>query len=474
MNFKQPIFALLLGLMLATSFASAQECAESSPCDITVWQIFSDHRGDWIIDIAARFNELYPQYNVMVENPGDYFAILDQYTLAQEQGNPPEIALIFDAGLQFAADSGYFKYADDIINGREEVLGQVVNFSDIVSPASSYYTIDGRWASVAWNTSTSISYANMDILKDVGISSIPSTWQELLVACEALQPKVDAGEIEGCASWPFDNWFTEQWLAQMNQYLVNNENGRAERATELLLTTDEFLSIANFYREMFEKGYYVYTGTRRDWAGAGNLFNSGRVAFSLSSSADARNKVEAAKAADFELATGKLIRNADYDYNGNIIGGATMWITAGLGQEIEDGAMAFLLFMNNTENSASFHTASGYIPIRNSSVELLQKLEPGNNVFWDIASKSRMDIETSDWFAANPNFLTASIQLSESTVNNASAGAKFGTFRETRDLIEAGMEDVMLNGKDPVEVFTAVKADSDKLLEDYNFLYTDN
>jgi hypothetical protein len=136
--------------------------------------------------------------------------------------------------------------------------------------------------------------------------------------------------------------------------------------------------------------------------------------------------------------------------------------------------MAFLLFMNNTENSASFHTASGYIPIRNSSVELLQNLKAGNNIFWDIASKSRVDIDSSDWFAANPNFLTASIQLSESTVNNASAGAKFGTFRETRDLIEAGMEDVMLNGKDPVGVFTAVKAEADKLLEDYNFLYTDN
>ena len=452
--------------------AFAQTCTEASKCDITVWHIFSDHRGDWLNDAAARFNELYPQYNIIPEVPGDYTAILDGYTLAQEQGNPPEIALIFDAGLQFAADSGFFKYADDIIAGREEILGQSVNFADIVGPVTSYYTVDGRWASVAWNTSTAISYANMDILKSVGIAEIPTTWNELIAACEALQPKVDAGELEGCASWPLDNWFTEQWLAQMNQYLVNNENGRADRATELLLTTDEFLSAAAFYREMFEKGYYVYTGTRRDWTGSGNLFNSEQVAFSLSSSADARNKVEAAKTADFELATGKLIRNDDYEYNGNIIGGATMWITAGLEPEVEDGAMAFLLFINNTENSASFHTASGYIPIRNSSVELLQNLRAGNNVFWDVDNKTRTDVDATDWFAENPNFLTASVQLSESTVNNASAGAKFGTFRETRDLIETGIEDIMVNGKDATTVLTAVKEQADKLLEEYNFLYT--
>jgi sn-glycerol 3-phosphate transport system substrate-binding protein len=453
--------------------ALAQTCTEAAKCDITVWHIFSDHRGDWLIDAANRFNELYPQYNITPENPGDYTAILDGYTLAQEQGNPPEIALIFDAGLQFAADSGFFKYADDIVAGREEILGQAVNFDDIVKPAASYYTVDGRWASVAWNTSTSISYANMDILKSVGIEAIPTTWQELMSACEALQAKVDAGELEGCASWPLDDWFTEQWLAQMNQYLVNNENGRADRATELMLTTPEFLAVTDFYRTMYEKGYYVYTGTRRDWDGPSNLFNTGKIAFSLSSSADARNKVEAAKAGDFELATGKLIRNDDYEYNGNIIGGATMWITAGLEPEVEDGAMAFLLFINNTENSASFHTASGYIPIRNSSVELLQNLQPGNNIFWDVDNKTRADIESSNWFETNPNFLTASIQLSESTVNNASAGAKFGTFRETRDLIETGVEDIMLNGKDAKEVMSAVEEQANKLLEEYNFLYTE-
>jgi sn-glycerol 3-phosphate transport system substrate-binding protein len=469
------LIATLLVLAATTAVvpAFAQQCTEDAPCDITVWQIFSDQRLDWIVDTADRFNAEYPQYNVIIENPGDYFQILDQYTLAAESGEQPEIAQFFDAGLQFAADSGFFKPADEIIAGRNEVLGQEVNFDDIIPVIGRYYTIDGVWQSVPWNTSTAISYANMDILNSVGIEEVPATWDDLLALCEAVQPLVEAGELEGCAAWPFDNWFTEQWIAGMGGFLVDQENGRVGRATEVLLTSDEMLSIADFYTELYTNDYYVYTGTRRDWGGTRALFGQGEVAFALFSSASARGVTEDALASGFEVGTGKLIHNSDFEYNGNILGGATMWITDGLDPEVEEGAMAFLLYLNNTENSASHHTASGYVPIRQSSVDLLQSLEAGNEIFWDVQTNSRIDIEGSNWFEENPNFLTASTQLAESTVNNSSAGAKFGTFRETRDFIERAMEDIMLNGADPMATLEATKEEVDNLLEEYNLLYVE-
>lgn len=471
MKISQLFASLIVAVTLLSSFSFAKECTEEKPCDINFWQIFTGPRGAWAEDAAVRFNELYPEYNVIVEQPGDYYAVFDQYILAQEQGNPPEIVQFFDAGLQYAADSGYFKYADDIINGREEILGQEMNFDDIIEVITSYYTLDGVWASVAWNTSSAISFANMSLLKSVGITEIPQTWGELMVACEALQPLVDAGDIEGCATWPFDNWFTEQWLAQMNQYFVNNENGRAARATQVLLGTDEFLSIANFYQEMYEKGYYVYTGTRRDWTGAGNLFSEGKVAFTISSSSLARAFQDASQRDGWELDSEILMHNEDYGWTGNILGGATLWITDGLEPAIEDGAMAFLLFMNSTENSASWHTASGYVPIRTSSVELLKNIPEENSLLWDTAESTLTNIPVSDWFAANPPFETASIQLANSTVNNATAGAKFGTFVESRTIIETGMEDVMLNSKNPSDVFEKINDELNVLLEEYNFLY---
>ena len=158
---------------------------------------------------------------------------------------------------------------------------------------------------------------------------------------------------------------------------------------------------------------------------------------------------------------------------GNILGGATMYISNGLAPEVRDAAMAFLLFFSNTENSASWHTASGYVPVRNSSIELLKNLEPGNELLWDIPSGERVDIEVADWYAANPNFLTASTQLGNSTVNNATRGSTYGTFQQSRPYYSGVVEEYMLNGGDLDAMIAETNAELTELLQEYNFLFAD-
>ena len=114
--------------------------------------------------------------------------------------------------------------------------------------------------------------------------------------------------------------------------------------------------------------------------------------------------------------------------------------------------MAFLLFFSNTENSASWHQTSGYVPVRNSSIALL---------------------EGQGWYEANPNFLTASIQLGESQVTIATQGAIFGTFVETRNIITQAIEDAMLTDGDVGEIMAKAEAEANVLLEEYNLLYVD-
>src|SRR5690606_36316331 len=93
-------------------------CTDASTCEIETWIAFTDFRLDWAIERANEFNEMYPQFNVTVAEYTDYEPLLDAYTLAQEQGNPPEIIQLFEVGTQFAIDSGWFKPVSEIINGR--------------------------------------------------------------------------------------------------------------------------------------------------------------------------------------------------------------------------------------------------------------------------------------------------------------------------------------------------------------------
>ena len=465
--------AFVLLLIAITVGAIAPSFAQE-PIDLEVWVAFSDHRYDWAVDTADRFNALYPEFNVRMVSVGNYDTIVNNYTLAREEDNYPEIVQIFDAALQFAVDTGWFSYAEEIIDGREVVHGQTVDFDDIIPVISNYYTVDGVWASVAWNTSTPIMYYNVEVLAQAGIEELPRTWADILAACEALQPLVDDGTISACASWPFSGWFIEQWLAQQNEYMVNNENGRAGRATEFNLDTDAYRAIAEFYRELYVNDYFIFEG-QDQWGPAIQNFVSGKVAIHMSSSADARSSSEGAAVTGFTLDTTGMAYNQDAPsgWAGNILGGATMWISNGLAPEVEEAAMAFLLFFSSTENSASWHTASGYVPVRNSSIELLKNLEPGNQILWDIPSSSRVDIETDDWYATFPNYLTASTQLGETTVNNATRGSTYGTFQQSRPYYNGLVEEYMLNGGDLDAMIEETNAKLTELLQEYNFLFAD-
>ncbi|MAS36510.1 MAG: ABC transporter substrate-binding protein [Anaerolineaceae bacterium] len=446
------LFLIVLVLTLFVVPAQAQSCTADSPCDIRTWIAFTDFRLDWAKERAAEFTEMNPQFNVVISEYTDYEPLLDAYTLAQEQGNPPEIIQLFEVGTQFAIDSNWFKPVSEIINGREEVLGQPVGFDDIIPVVSSYYTIGGDWSSVAWNTSTPILYGNMTLLAEAGIDTLPTTWQEMEAVCEQLQPLVDAGTIAGCVTWPNHGWFFEQWLAQQNELLVNNGNGRDDRPTEVNLTSDSALNIVQWHQDMYDSGYYVYSGVQRDWTGTVQSFSSQQVPLIMTSSASAGGIVSSAEETGFEVKTGTMVYDDEIGWTGNILGGATMWITDGLDAEIEEGALAFLLFFSNTENSADWHKVSGYVPVRNSSVELLQ---------------------SEGWYDENPNFLTASIQLGESQVTPATQGAVFGTFVETRDIITQAIEDAMLLGGDVSEIMSAAQTEATTLLEEYNLLYVE-
>jgi len=449
---KLLLIAIALLLFPISAPASAQSsCTADSPCELEVWIVFTDHRLDWAKERANEFMELHPEYTVTIVPQENYFTLLDAYALASDQGITPEISQISDIGTRFVLDAGYFKPVYEIIAGREEVLGHPVDFEDFIPLLSSYYTLDGEWASVPWNSSTPILYANMNLLRQVGLDApLPTTWQELEAACVQLQPLVDDGTITGCFTAPLESWHFEQWLAQHNADLVNNGNGRDERATEVDLTSDAAIAIAQWHQDMYNSGYFVYTGSRDDTRGPLQVFSSQQAAFYISTSASAGSVTASAAETGVEVLTGRMPYNADFGWTGNIIGGGSMWITDGLEPEIEEGALAFLLFFSNTENAASWHQISGYVPVRQSAVDLL---------------------EEQDWYEQNPNFLVASQQLADGQVTSATRGAVLGPFTEIRHLISQALENAMLTGGDVTAIMAQAEEEANVLLEDYNLLF---
>jgi sn-glycerol 3-phosphate transport system substrate-binding protein len=439
-----------IGALAAAALTVMPTFAQTTPTDVRVWIGFTDTRLDWVRGVAAEFNAAHPEYNVIVDGYGSYEEILDATVNAIDQGAPPAVVHWFEVGTQFARDSGYFKPIEDAIAGREEILGEKVDIADFIPPVSSYYTIDGKFTSMPWNSSSAIMYSNTALLEEAGVEGIPSTWAEVEAACEKVMA---LKKTTGCISWPNHGWFFEQWIAQQDAPFANNDNGRTERATEVLLNSDAAVKTATWWQDMYNKGYYTYTGVQRDWDGTEQAFETGALAMIISSSADASNVITVAAENDIEVVTSRMPNNQEVPWTGNLIGGGSLWLLNDLDPVVEDGAVAFLLFLNNAEHAAAWHETTGYLPITASSQALLD--EQG-------------------WYDTNPNFRTAYDQINDSTVTVATSGALLGTFRETRDIVTQAIEDLMLKGGDPAERLAQASEDANKLLAEYNKLYTDN
>jgi sn-glycerol 3-phosphate transport system substrate-binding protein len=423
--------------------------------EVNVWIAFTDARLDWARDVATDFNDQIDGYTVTVQGYDNYEALFDATLLAQDQGNPPAIVQYFEAATTEAADavsgSGepLFTNMEEAIGGRDEILGVPVVFDDIVDAATNYYTLDGQLSSMPWNTSSAIMFTNMDILDAAGVNAIPETWDEIEQACETIAAS-DAA-TDHCITWPNHSWFIEQTIAQQGEVLANNDNGRAGRADEVNIDSDAMVDYVTWWQQLQEDGHYVYTGVQRDWDGTYNAFAAQQLPFLIYSSSDTTLLTEEGESGGFEVVASFMPRNADRtDGGGNIIGGATLWLVDGLEQDVEDVALAFVNFLNSPENAADWHRVTGYIPITNAAIELL---------------------ESEGWFDENPNSAVAGEQLEAAPSTPATAGVLMGNFVAIRDVITEAIEDVLVNNLDPAERMAEADSRAQQLLDEYNSLF---
>jgi len=452
MSVRKGLALLICTIMAISATMSAMPTKAQAPAEVRMWIAFNDARLDWAKARADEFNKQFPQFKVTIEGFADYEPLNKSLDNAVQQKTKLPVAIVqmFEVGTQRARDLGLFKPIAEAFGDKKEINGLKIDFSDILPVITSYYTLDGKWTSMPWNTSTPITYANADMLKAIGVDKVPETWQDLESVCSKLMAKKADLKLDGCFAFPNHGWIMEQWIAAQGGLFANNDNGRKARATETMLDSQQAVDTAAWVQDMYNKKYLLYTGKQRDWDGVELAFTSGKIAFVISSSGDASAVVDAAKSNKINVAGGRMPYNAKTGWKGNLIGGASLWLVNGLDPKVEEGALTWMVFLTNTENAASWHKASGYVPIRLSAVKLL---------------------EDQGWFKDNPVFAVAGKQLADSPAGVNTSGALMGTFAETRDLVTQAVENLMLKGGDPAATLKDVKKKADDLLKKYNSLY---
>lgn len=429
---------------------------QNEPVTIDVWLAYYPFPGhdEGFEELAEKFGRAHPGYRVDIKFV-NYWTLPAKVAKAVEEGHPPTIAEYYYTSTQQARDakakdgSPLYTSVEEAIGGRTEILGEPVVIDGIVAAARDYYSYDGKLFSVPRNTSTALMYANTTLLEAAGISELPRTWAEFETACAAVAGLPDPPAHP--STWAVHGWLFQQAVAQQGGLLADHDNGRSGRAEKVNLASDELLAYATWWQRLHRQGLYTYTGKEADWLGAFKAFASGQVALTFGSSHETGTMVRAGQEAGFEVGVGRLPHNDRVPDAGAIIGGDSAFLAAGLDKATEDGALAFLQYLLNPENAASYHkTGGGWIPVTEPAIAKLT--EEG-------------------WFTENPHLRVATEQLHAATDTPASRGALLGDFPGIQHVLDEAMIDVLVSDADPGTRFARATTDAQALLDRYTAEY---
>jgi len=426
----------------------------TSVLDIWVSDLTFPGYMDWWIRKASEFEEAHPRYRVAIRGL-DFFTGPRQIADAVASGTGPAVAEYYFYMSQVARDTrtpdGAPRYTSvqDAIDGRSEILGEPVVIDDIVPAVREYYTYDCDLTSMPSIATTSLLYANTDLLEKAGQSRLPRTWREVEAACSALAA-LDDGPAHAI-TWSNHGMFFQQALAAQGGPLTDFHNGRSGRATRVDLSSPAMLAWARWWRRLHEAGHYLHTGGIPDWQGTFQAFADRAVGLRISSSNDVSYMVGAAAEAGFDIEVGPFPYNDEVPFGGNAIAGSSFWLADRLDPAVRDGALAFLQFVHSPVNAAQRHKVSSFVPLTHGAYDVLQH---------------------EGWFDTHPYHRAASDALRAYPDGRPgtwppSRGAQFGEFARVQDIMTAAMRDV-LDGADTEERFARATLDAQRLLSAYN------
>ncbi|GAA3071452.1 extracellular solute-binding protein [Streptosporangium carneum] len=405
---------------------------------------------DPLIRLGEAFERAHPEYRINIEGH-HYRRIAEEVHHAAERGRPPAVAEYYYSGTLAARDAltrdgrPLFTSVEKAVAGRKEILGEPVVLDDIEPPLRDYYTYDGDLTSMPTVATTSLLYTNTTLLNAAGVSRVPRTWNELEAACEAVA-RLPQGPPHA-VTWANHGTLFQQAIAMQGGLLADHGNGRSGRPLTVNLASEEMLAWARWWRRLHREGHYLHSGKTADWLGTFQAFATQQVVFRFSSSIDVTNTVQAGENGGFGVEVSRLPYNDDVPYGGNVIAGTSLWLADGLDQATQDGALAFMQYLNSPANAAEWHKSTSFIPITRASFDLL---------------------EGEGWFDKHPYHRVAGDQVNGAHGAPGSLGALLGDFAGTHDAMTQAMDDVLSRGADPAARFAQANEEAQRRLDRYH------
>lgn len=366
------------------------------------------------------FNGAQSDYKVVASHKGNYSETLNAGIAAFRAGEQPDILMVFEVGTAtMMAAKGAVKPVYEVM----AAAGADFDQSKYIGSVKGYYTSpDGNMLSLPFNSSTPVLWVNRDKLSEAGIDPDIdlSTWEKVGAVLDELK----AAGVDCPLTTAWQSWIhLENFSTYHNTPFATKENGFAGTDTELAFNGPAQVAHIGAMGDWARDGKFIYAGRRNE---GGANFRAGECAFFTESSAGYAG-ISSEAEFDFEVRPLPYWEAVVSEPQNTIIGGASLWVMEGQGDEEYKGVAAFLNFLSSPEIQAKWHQDTGYLPITAEAGEL---------------TKSQ------GFYEANPGTDVAVMQMTANEPTANSKGLRLGSFDQIRGIIDEELEAVWSGDKD--------------------------
>jgi sn-glycerol 3-phosphate transport system substrate-binding protein len=313
-----------------------------------------------------------------------------------------------------------------------------------------FYSDEPGLMSMPFNTSTAIVYYNADLFDAAGLGAPGPKWTsgQFLETCEILQ----AAGVPYCVSFASNGWYFEQVLANSGGLYFDENNGRTGRARGVKFDQEPGVEVFTFLAGLIQEGYAPNVGTS-DYESAGPFF--GEQAAMLFNSTAGVQIVESNS--EFEFGTTFMPHIDSSEWNGVVIGGASLWLIESGDPKADAAAWEFMRFLADLEQQKAWHANTGYFPTRLDALDDPELLE-----FWQ---------ENPNYRTAVDALLNTRTTLDDGSPNYAVLGGRAGPFPAVRHLVAEAYSRVLDDGLTPDAALSEAAQKANKELENYNAFF---
>lgn len=365
----------------ANSAGTADAAASGGKTTVQFWHSLGGKNGEYMDALIQRFNESHNDIEVVGTYQGGYDETVTKLQQAVASDTAPDVTMLERAYVQMFADS---EVLEDLAPYLEE---SGISADDFTAGLMGHSYFNDQLVSLPLNRSTPILHVNKTLLDEQGLK-VPTTWEELKNAANALVVK-EGGEYKRYGlTMPYDTWYPIAMISQSGGRFFNEESTSVG-----FVDNGVGQEVFSYLKELQGTGALYYPPAQDSGNIVNSMFVEGKVGMMFQSTGSIGGL---SSSVDFDYVTAFLPKN---DQFANPTGGANVAMLAG--SKNKEAAWEFIRWMEtDPQGGLQFILQSGYLPFTKQMVESaemkeLWAKEPNRKVAYDqlqYAVDTNMDV----------------------------------------------------------------------------------